>query len=277
MSNPGWVQDPDGGWHQAVPPPAPARKPKGQWGCASVGLVAVMVIGLVLFGLAALGAANRPEKTDAGPASPAADYIVVRSDDRAIVVEVTTADPSTLRSVFDAIRANSAQDSAHVTINCNEGATESMDNRLANGTYSRTSDDAFMVGLEGVGERYEALPDKECPPVITPRVADEGAVTADEILAALDAAGIPAPNPRDNTNSNCSTAELDCTHLTTTDILSIHEWPTAEAAARFAEAGSFEPALIVGPTTTVVFASGGSTPVYDRAAIDAVLVGLAND
>lgn len=100
------------------------------------------------------------------------------------------------------------------------------------------------------------------------------AVTADEILAALKAQGLEVPNPRDNTAQNCIDG-LRCTRLLTTDVLSIHEWADVEAADEWMAVDVGPSTYVrVGPTTTVRFASGGSTPAYGRAAYEAVLATL---
>lgn len=60
-------------------------------------------------------------------------------------------------------------------------------------------------------------------------------VTADDVVDAFKAAGLPVPNPRDNSH-NCDT--LGCRQLITTDAITVVSFDDEEAAARYADAAS---------------------------------------
>jgi hypothetical protein len=100
------------------------------------------------------------------------------------------------------------------------------------------------VGCGAADSRDPALAPATAPPRATrapgPAPAGVPPVTAgptvQEIAAALDAIH-PTRHPRDNT-ATCA-AKADCLGLVTTGAVSIYQWPTVSAAARFiGEAGN---------------------------------------
>ena len=54
------------------------------------------------------------------------------------------------------------------------------------------------------------------------------------VVAAFTAAGRPAPNPRDNTSSNC--VDVKCSELITTDAISVYVFDSEPPAVSFAAA-----------------------------------------
>jgi hypothetical protein len=127
---------------------------------------------------------------------------------------------------------------------------------------------ALAVGAAGCSDSREDIGELGTTSTVVSTVAPE-MVTVDEVMAALAAAGLPVPNPRDD-SAGCR--EYGCSRLVTTDILSIREWPDPAAAQRWVDAG-VDPAgtILIGRSTTVDFLAGGTTPAYDRAAYVAVL------
>jgi hypothetical protein len=77
------------------------------------------------------------------------------------------------------------------------------------------------------------LANEASPPVVASLQAPARSVTADEIIEAFLAAGLPAPNPRDNSH-NCSTD--GCRQMTTTDVVTVVVFDHEQAAERYAEA-----------------------------------------
>jgi hypothetical protein len=61
-----------------------------------------------------------------------------------------------------------------------------------------------------------------------PALQRETRPTAEEVLEAFQAAGLSAPEPRDNTPQSCP--DLECTQLITTETVSIYQWPDEETA-----------------------------------------------
>jgi hypothetical protein len=169
-------------------------------------------------------------------------------------VEVLTdaTDPDDLRQVFDEVRdARTEGHSWTVTIRCaSVAAVGSTDPVLATGRFANTQQGLAETGLAATDDvAFRTTGRADCAPVspTTP-----GAITADQVIAAVEAAGLPAPNPRDSSNY-C--ADLECLQQTTTDAFTVTVWPTPEAAVRWSEAFPLD-VVRVGPVTTVGFTQG---------------------
>lgn len=67
-------------------------------------------------------------------------------------------------------------------------------------------------------------------------------VTASQVVEAFTEAGLPAPNPRDVTNSECG--EAGCEEAVATDVVTVLRWSDA-AAAREHSAALQQPAYAV--------------------------------
>jgi hypothetical protein len=110
----------------------------------------------------------------------------------------------------------------------------------------------------------------------------QGAVTADQILAAWATTGVDLGEVRDNTTGNCAPKPdgLGCVELITTDVASIYRWDETATPVEFVQVNNEGrpapdlPVAPVGPYTVVRWAEGGSTPVYDRSALESALVPL---
>lgn len=95
--------------------------------------------------------------------------------------------------------------------------------------------------------------------------------TAQQVVDAFASAGLPVPNPRDN-SKNCTGADgLGCTQLITTDAISVYTWPDEASAQHLADAygdGAHREGLVV------LSYAGAPTPEQDRPHYEAVLTDL---
>lgn len=140
------------------------------------------------------------------------------------------------------------EDGYYVQINCSRGGTSSVDNRLANGKFAVGPIGAVRTGLES--GQYELTPvaGAKCPPDALP--AASTGPSAEKVVDAFSAAGLPVRNPRDNSNSNCQ--DLRCAQLITTDDVSVYQFADRAAADRMTEGmrafdadGAYQNGLIV--------------------------------
>ena len=157
-----------------------------------------------------------------------------------------------------------------VRINCSTGGTSGADNRLANAKFAVGALGAARTGLAAGQLEFEPVAGSQCPVVLPSAVPD--ALTAEQVVDAFTAAGLPATDPRDN-SGNCK--QVGCVQLITTDDVSAYQFPDPESASKWATGlgeSSYMKGLIV-----LRFNLGGSDPT-DPAAIpqyQSVLDGLA--
>lgn len=123
-------------------------------------------------------------------------------------------------------------DGYFVSINCTEGGTRDVDNRVANGKFAIGPIGAARTGLNQ--RRYElALVDgAKCPPDPLPTAAAPTALTAQQVVDAFTAAGPPVVDPRDNSSRICQNA--GCVQLVTTDYFSVYQFPDVDSAEKWA-------------------------------------------
>lgn len=162
-------------------------------------------------------------------------------------------------------------DGYHVYINCATGVTPSSSgHRLANARFAVGPIGAARTGLpEGTREFEPVKGAAKCPPDPLPAAAAD-AITAQQVVNAFIAAGLPAPDPRDNSANVCDSA--GCAQLITTDDVSVYQFADMEAATKWATGiGGYQRELIV-----LRFNEGGSDPVdpADIPQYQAVLDGL---
>jgi hypothetical protein len=197
------------------------------------------------------------------------------------VVDVLTdaTDPDALREVFEAVREERTdEDWWSVTIRCSSvAAIGSTDPRLATGRFANTQAGLAETGLSTEEDVDFATTGRtDCTPVDS---TAPGAVTPDQVIDAVVAARLPAPNPQD-ASGRC--AELLCLRRTTTDAFTVIVWPSSQAAAEWVE-GFVLDAVRVGPVTTVHFQGGELVTPYEtgepdgRAAYVAALAPLGAD
>jgi hypothetical protein len=206
---------------------------------------------------------------------PPYDATITAIDEIDVVTDAI--DPADLRDVFDDVRADRSEgDSWTVTIRCASlQPSDDVDPTLATGRFANTQEGLAETGLESVDDaEFETTGRRDCEPgdPTTP-----GAVTMEQVLTAIDDAGLPAPNPRD-TSRVCR--NLGCLERTTTDLFTVMVWPTAEDAEDWAD-GLILDVILVGPVTTVHFEAAppappftAGEPTYDRAAFEEALAPL---
>ncbi|KSU80747.1 DUF2510 domain-containing protein [Rhodococcus qingshengii] len=117
-----------------------------------------------------------------------------------------------------------------IFIECGDGMNAKGGARQANGKFAVTALGAARTGLEKGGSEFEALPNRQPCPLQLDATAP-GAVTADDVIAAIKDAGLPVVDPRTNT-SFC--AESGCVQLVTTDYFSVYQFADQAKADKFA-------------------------------------------
>lgn len=221
--------------------------------------------------------APEPEPTTTAEAPDTlVEHQVQAWGDSQLLVTTDELDPGKLEAILVAIREQHRDgDEWFVTFACASApSTPEHTATTATGRFANTRLGLARTGLSSFDEyRFESVGRADCLPPPTTTALAASSVSADQILAAFAAAGLNPPNPRDNTHG-CD-EDIPCTKRITTDVLTIDEWQTPEAAQRWVDAAIGDAAVLVGPTTTVRFTTGGSTPAYDRAAYEAVLAGLS--
>jgi len=111
-------------------------------------------------------------------------------------------------------------------------------------------------------------PTEEPVEIPTPVEFTPGPYTADEVLAAFQAAWLPVRNPRDN-SKNCE--ELGCLQLMTTDDVSIYTWGDSVPMELFAhELG--KDAFVLG--NVLLQYAGARTPEKMRPKYEAALTAM---
>lgn len=113
------------------------------------------------------------------------------------------------------------------------------------------------------------------PEAVGEAASQQVQVTAAEVTAAIEAAGLPVLNPRDN-SANCGTGaqDLPCTELLTTDLYSVTVWNTPDDARHAIDVAVADKPIRAGQTTTIAFHEDGTTPAYDRAAYEQAVAQL---
>lgn len=146
-------------------------------------------------------------------------------------------------------------DGYFVRINCTSGGTTEVDNRLANGKFAVGPIGAARTGLDQGHHEFQTLLGKKCPAAPLPTASTPDAVTARQIVDAVIAAGLPAADPRDNSNGICK--DMGCVQLITTDDFSVYQFPDVASAQRFAAAF---PAGYLNGLIFMRYTEGGSHP-----------------
>lgn len=206
----------------------------------------VSVVSAILTACAAptTGAAPPPYRLESG-GRPTDLRVVV---DRLYPTEEMTA------IIADLQHKHARQDDGYfVRINCSTGGTQSVDNRLANGKFAVGAIGALRTGTKEGAHELEMVPGAQCPPPALPAAAP-GTLTASQVVAKFESAGLPVSNPRDNTYGMCP--KLDCSQLITTDGVSVYQFPNATAAQHWQPPVTFYQS---GPIV-LLFYDGGSHP-----------------
>ncbi|MDI9918276.1 DUF2510 domain-containing protein [Rhodococcus sp. IEGM 1379] len=111
-----------------------------------------------------------------------------------------------------------------IEINCGDGMNADGGARQANGKFAITNLGAAKTGLSIGGSEFEALPNRApCPAASAP--AD--AISAEDIVAAVKAAGLPVIDPRPNAGGCASSG---CVQMIITDNFSVYQFADQEKA-----------------------------------------------
>jgi hypothetical protein len=117
-----------------------------------------------------------------------------------------------------------------VSIDCGQGMDAEGGGRIANGKFALDALGAAQTGLRpGEFEFQMVASPAACPTAQPP----SGAVSAQDVVDAITAAGLPARDPRTNTGF-C--ADSGCVQLVTTDDVSVYQYVDEAAATRMATA-----------------------------------------
>lgn len=116
----------------------------------------------------------------------------------------------------------------HVAFNCSSEMEPTAASRIANGKFAIGRIGAARTGLSAGGSEVEMLTNPKCSGPVPDVPAD--AVSADDVLLAIQNAGLPAIDPRVNTTA-C--LEGGCVKLITTDEFSIYQFADQEKADKF--------------------------------------------
>jgi hypothetical protein len=203
-----------------------------------------------------------------GPEVPS--YEATMRSDTLIEVLTEATTPADLRVIFDEVHEDRTDgDWWEVRISCATiapGAGE--DPLLAVGRFANTHQGAREAELDSRGDvEFDTTERTDCEPMAP---AVPGAVTAEDVFADVEAAGLEVLSPRDGSDA-C--AELGCTERTVTDQFTVIVWPDEAAAARWAELATIDVTLRP-PVTTVQLNDGGFDPEGpERAQYEAAIAG----
>lgn len=210
------------------------------------------------------------------PAIAAPQYWLRENRDADLTVNVNgTYSDAQLQATFQEVRRTYSADKRggawFVQIDCGNGNDANDGARQGNGKFALDKLGAARTGLPIGGQQFEALPNRApCPPNLPS--ASSQALTAQAVIDAALAAGLPATNARDNTGRTCQ--NVGCVQLITTDEFSAYQFADADKATKWASAfpSGYQNGLIF-----LRFAKDGSHPT-DPALIpqyQAILDGLA--
>jgi hypothetical protein len=190
------------------------------------------------------------------------------------VIEVATdaTSPEQLRNVFDAVRDTRTDgDWWRVRISCaSVPRLRSVDPLLATGRFANTLRGAEEAGLPSADDEvFDTTGRADCDPLPVPA----GAVTADDVFAAVERAELPVVDPEDG-SAMCH--QLGCLQRTHTAHFTVIVWPSAGAARSWADRPVVESTLL-GPVTTVQLEPSGFGPEDDPDAFENAVAGARAD
>lgn len=142
--------------------------------------------------------------------------------------------PAQLEATFMDVRARYTSTREEggwfVSIDCGRGMDAEGGGRIANGKFALDALGSAQTGLRPGGSDFEMLASPAaCPTAQAPT----SAVSAQDVVDAVTAAGLPARDPRTNTGF-C--ADSGCVQLVTTDDFSVYQYVDEVAATRMATA-----------------------------------------
>lgn len=264
----GWYSDPSGAggqkyWdgQQWIDTPNPAApKPQGfsrKTGFIILGVVAALVL-MAIIGVLG-GGGDDSDSTASSTSSPSVPAYRLEVGEKpstlnVYVPKLPTAGETSL-IVEDLQDQYSTQDDGYfVQIFCEESGQFESGNRLANARFAVGNIGAARTGLNDGEKKIDAVVGAHCPADALP-AADPNALTAEQVVDAIVAAGLPAPDPRDNTSRICQDA--GCVQLITTDDFSVYQFPDAASATKW---GSAFPSSYQNGTIFIRYTQDGSNP-----------------
>lgn len=228
----------------------------------------LVVLALVLGALDVSCSPEPDDETVVGDEVPDYEFEIPAPGQVQVLTDVSEA--GDLRMVFDDVRdARTEGHSWRVTITCAAVPDpDSPDALLATGRFANTQQGLAETGLADTDATEFTTTGRAC---VHGESAVPGAVTPEQVIATVEAAGLGAPNPRDASNF-CG--ELGCVERTTTDAFVVTVWPDRAGAAQWADGLPLD-VVRVGPVTTVEFRQGErAIPFPDDTTRDAYVAAL---
>lgn len=111
-----------------------------------------------------------------------------------------------------------------IFVECGDGQSATGGARQANGKFAITNLGAARTGLSVGGSEFEALPNRAPCPAAT---APSDAISADDVVAAVKAAGLPVIDPRPNAGGCASSG---CVQMIITDNFTVYQFGDLEKA-----------------------------------------------
>ena len=252
---PGWYPDPSGSGSKSYWDGERWGQPpkRGKFVLIAVGVVLVLAFGISIF-----SGGKSDDKSSSATCSTAVPSYRMEVDEEPNRLRVFVDRSLTLTEyneiVADLQRKYADQDGGYfVTINCSGNSTRDRDNRLANAKFAVGTIGAARTGLDAGAKEVTKRDGVQCPlaPLAT---ANADSVTAEGVLRAIREAGLPATDPRDNSQSMCRS--VGCVQLMTTDDFSVYQFPDTASATRWASGDAY----YQNGTIVLRFNEGGSNP-----------------
>lgn len=193
------------------------------------------------------------ESTRATAAMPPRDttvpmYVVRQDRDEYLTVLVARLpSQAQLENVLAEVKSDYGKDDGgyHVAFDCSPDMSPAAASRIANGKFAVGAIGAARTGLRIGGSEVVMLDNAACAPPVPETSPD--AVTAQDVVDAIKAAGLPATNIRDLTGpSGC--LDLGCVQMVAVDAVSVYQFADVTAATKYAEAfadKSYQNGLVV--------------------------------
>ncbi len=218
----------------------------------------MLILGLVGQAVSACGSSEKPSGQSSSPGTDVPTYRLQIGEKpstlNVYVTELPTSGEAAL-IVEDLQHQYADRDDGYfVQIYCEERGQFEAENRLFMGKFAVGSVGAARTGLPEGAKEIEPVRNAQCP-AATLAPADTNALTAEQVVDAVVAAGLPATDPRDNSSRMCQTT--GCTQLITTDDFSVYQFPDVESATEWA---SGWPLGYQNGTIFLRYTEGGSQP-----------------
>ncbi|MGU3654095.1 DUF2510 domain-containing protein [Mycolicibacterium sp. A43C] len=243
----GWYPDPSGAGRQKYwdgqkwtdgPPPKP--KPQGfSRKTILFGVLAVFVVVAIISAFGGGGDNSSPSSASSTSVPSAPAYRLEAGEKpstlNVYVPKLPTAGQTSL-IVEDLQNQYSDRDDGYfVRIYCESSSELESGNILANARFAVGNIGAARTGLDDGDKEIKAINGAQCPLKLAQALA--GALSAQQVLDAILAAGLPATDPRDN-SANGACQDNGCVQLITTDDFSIYQFVDALSAQKWADAFS---------------------------------------